>query len=872
MKLRPSIPEQTILALRTLTACVDDDLSSRRGDPLMAGPGHQRWVDPAAGRPSPRHTILPIPDKGPFSVGFDELFVRASASVQARPDLVEGMEALQDPPDLGQVIAGQKEVLAAVVDTSFTRCVAVAARLHEMLVEQLAAERPADLGRLESLVASRSMRANSKGWHLSDIDNAQVALLQDAVSGAQGQREFRTLHTEWEVQRREVLTGLGSAMVSVAVAALNDALAADAAPRMTVKSYDGLRETVTTDRIVVTEAYLQLERMLRGRNEGSFGVAGPRGAGKSTLVRFFASTPGVRWPGEDHPAGRKRLGVVVSAPVTYEPREFILHLYAELCSAVLGDRQVPLRPVWTRRTTPALGIPRFMVKTALATLGAAALTGATGLLAVAAWRRPPWTWHPLTDAGALLVLVAALTFGVLLQSSPPKYRRRPALRKRRARLASRKDRARLAAPMPEGRPLRGAIVSATAVAGVVLMFAAEDAAGSRAVVLASAALVALGYPAARFARLIHHNELQSLSASSPFAIEGRGVARDRLSELAFDHLRRIRFQQSLSLERSVAVKAATGGAGLDVGGKRGETWQERPKTYPEIVADLRAFLAAAAEQFVVVVGVDELDKLRSHEDVEAFLNDIKGVFGTPGCFFLVSVSEDAAAGFERRGVPFRDVFDSAFDDVISVQHLDLRSARKILHGLLLGWTEPFVGLCYVLSGGLPRDLRRIARELVSHRDEADGIELGTAALAMSRRELGARIRAIRHELMRDPFDPAMIDLLTRVADLRPATVTRTDLMRWHDELTAWASSATPPGEPAPTAVRLCSELAALSLLAATVLAFFDQDSNPDRIREAERPDVGARSLAVLAVARRTLAQSPGLSLAYTGRFRAAWGL
>ena len=52
----------------------------------------------------------------------------------------------------------------------------------------------------------------------------------------------------------------------------------------------------------------------------------------------------------------------------------------------------------------------------------------------------------------------------------------------------------------------------------------------------------------------------------------------------------------------------------------------------------QAFLAAVAEQHTVVIGVDELDKLRSAEDVEKFLNDIKGIFGASGCFFLVSVS------------------------------------------------------------------------------------------------------------------------------------------------------------------------------------------------------------------------------------------
>ena len=72
---------------------------------------------------------------------------------------------------------------------------------------------------------------------------------------------------------------------------------------------------------------------------------------------------------------------------------------------------------------------------------------------------------------------------------------------------------------------------------------------------------------------------------------------------------------------------------VDAGGKRGATWEERPKTYPELVADLRAFLAVAAEKYELIMGIDELDKLRSPAAAEDFLNDIKGIFGTTGCFF-----------------------------------------------------------------------------------------------------------------------------------------------------------------------------------------------------------------------------------------------
>jgi hypothetical protein len=307
---------------------------------------------------------------------------------------------------------------------------------------------------------------------------------------------------------------------------------------------------------------------------------------------------------------------------------------------------------------------------------------------------------------------------------------------------------------------------------------------------------------------------------------------------------------------------------------------------------VKTFLGAMAEEYEVVIGIDELDKLRTADSVEDFLNDIKGVFGVPGCYYLVSVSEDAAAGFERRGAPFRDVFDSSFDDVISLRPLDLVSARKILHGLLLGWTEPFVGLCFVLSGGLPRDLWRVAHELVAQRDVNDEIELGQATLALCRQEGEARLSAVRHELTRDSLDPQKAELLQFIADLSFTGAAATDMLRWQEKLRNWGTRLMVPAAdrnltisaevgpvlrdgsslPAMTprampAARLALETAAYLLFAASVLQFFIPELIADRLSSA---DVGAKSpwaLAALASSRQSLALSPASSLAATEQVR-----
>jgi hypothetical protein len=267
----------------------------------------------------------------------------------------------------------------------------------------------------------------------------------------------------------------------------------------------------------------------------------------------------------------------------------------------------------------------------------------------------------------------------------------------------------------------------------------------------------------------------------------------------------------------------------------------------------------------------------------------------PGCYYLVSVSEDAAAGFERRGAPFRDVFDSSFDDVISLRPLDLVSARRILHGLLLGWTEPFIGLCFVLSGGLPRDLWRVAHELVAQRDANNEIELGQAVLALCRREGEARLRAVRHELTRDPLNPDNAELLQLIANLNFSDATASDMLRWHAELRGWGApspvpapgpgqispaedgsvrSEVPPSlmtnRRAPTAARLGLETAAYLLFAASVLQFFVPELITDRLSPDNAKSV--RALAALASSRHCLAVNPASALALTEQVRGGWDL
>ena len=81
----------------------------------------------------------------------------------------------------------------------------------------------------------------------------------------------------------------------------------------------------------------------------------------------------------------------------------------------------------------------------------------------------------------------------------------------------------------------------------------------------------------------------------------------------------------------------------------------------------------------ITIAIDELDKFADPVQAHEFVNEVKTVFGVNSCVFLVSVSDDALASFERRGIPVRDALDSAFAAMIAVAPFSCASA-------MTGWT------------------------------------------------------------------------------------------------------------------------------------------------------------------------------------------
>ncbi|MGW7453942.1 hypothetical protein [Streptomyces sp. NPDC054787] len=194
--------------------------------------------------------------------------------------------------------------------------------------------------------------------------------------------------------------------------------------------------TRDTDTVVETEARRQLDRKLAHLKDGTIAVSGPRGSGKTTLLETSAQ--------------RADFGLVVQAPATYTPQEFLLALSVRLCREYMLDHGYPppqftrasaLRRLfqlirrggarlgwWTAFAVSAcalLALGLFSSLEALYTSYAHTLADLTGKVADEATGRIIQILHGQAIVGSVVVLVVAIAcWNMRRESWPSAFLRR----------------------------------------------------------------------------------------------------------------------------------------------------------------------------------------------------------------------------------------------------------------------------------------------------------------------------------------------------------------------------------------------------------------------------------------------------------------
>lgn len=132
---------------------------------------------------------------------------------------------------------------------------------------------------------------------------------------------------DWEQADRAAREELRSRVLLPHIRALYDNALPSYETALPQAEADGFSQVFDPIWEVPTASTARLHAAITAIPGGSIGIAGPRGVGKTTLLDSFCVGTSFR--------GGETLRVKVSAPVEYSPREFLLHLYAKVCRAVV---------------------------------------------------------------------------------------------------------------------------------------------------------------------------------------------------------------------------------------------------------------------------------------------------------------------------------------------------------------------------------------------------------------------------------------------------------------------------------------------------------------------------------------------------------
>jgi hypothetical protein len=504
---------------------------------------------------------------------------------------------------------------------------------------------------------------------------------------------------------------------------INQLLAGQQHSEMRVTSAPGLAQLSDREQIIASANLRELARLTQTMASGSIGLSGPRGVGKTTLLRYFcdSSLGTVADAGPDAIVNPKDLRIMISAPVEYNTRDFILHLFEKFCETVL---QTSLSGGTRNAGSTAIG--QRSAKPGLLTLGG--LLAAAGVALIIYGLLIPKHLPRLTILdNYIIAAIALLAIGAMILWQQTGGRTLSGFFSRNK--TDVKDEAR-----EWLRRIRYLQTMTTGYSGTIHVPLSADLAATTTQQLAE---IQLTLP-------------ELVDRYRDFALR---VITSRSANISESNLKRAQEERKKVLrlrERLVAI-VSTISTFL-------EKWPQPFSSLAKLATgrkrrlDYTVSLARSALQYLqqpgvsqplprIVIGIDEIDRM-SAASAERFLNDIKAIFGIPQCLYLVSVSDEALAVFEQRILQGRSAFDSTFDEVLRARELDFGSCMQLLRRRIAGIPDVLIAFCQVMSGGLPRDLIRMARLVVE--TSASG-EAEIAKLVMS--IITKQIKILKRSLM-----------------------------------------------------------------------------------------------------------------------------
>jgi hypothetical protein len=578
----------------------------------------------------------------------------------------------------------------------------------------------------------------------------------------------------------------------------------------------GLAETFDLNNAIDTSAKDRLTFMFNTMPGGSIGIACPRDTGKTTLMWSFLRGGGTSVK------GLPVLPVMVSAPVQYEPRDFILNLFSAACYQTLEVEGVnDARKVWKESAWDEAEELRPRVR--------------SSSLAPFLARIGKYTF----PAGVLFITVALSTAFLLLNES-------------RAPSTSQSQN-----PTTQNAPAPNYEVGLTSYIRSLGVSPADF-------FKWGLLLLVVSFASSYFDRYLYGRIDEKNSRYPSYLPHDSSLARN-----AYDRLREIKFQQSFTSGWSGSLKTPVG---LEAGISGAVTVAKMQLGLPEIVESFHDFLRSVSVRYQIIIGIDELDKLESDEEAQRFLNEIKSIFGLESCFFLISVSESAMSNFERRGLPFRDAFDSAFDNIVYVDYLDLNKAKLLLARRIIGLPVPFLEFCYCVSGGLPRDLIRACRNILEFAQGITGKDLGSICHEMVCTDLKMKIQAAALKAKQLPWGPDVTSFIEKLYKIeRITSLSSQDMLEAYVDFSTELILKPSGAEFEATLERheklesLRKEMAAYIYHLATILGFFGESSDKTIFKTVEQNGV----LESLTQARQALTIDPHISTSLIDEFRRA---